>query len=223
MKALWAILRKDIQQEARSAAILPTVLAFTATSLLLILYTLRAQNLDPTPQSGLLWIVLLFASLTASQRVFLHERDQQTLPILLLHGHPLSIYGGKFLFNMTVLASLITLFSLLYVLLINSSIAHWGAFVILIVAGSIGLAGVTTITSAMMAQTDKRGALFSVISIPLLVPLIMILSRVTTTVFSTGTLDSSWNDVAALVGFCGVNITLGIMFFESLFKEASAQ
>ncbi|HBW00023.1 MAG TPA: hypothetical protein DEF03_02395, partial [Bacteroidetes bacterium] len=106
-------------------------------------------------------------------------------------------------------------------LLINSAIAHWGAFVILIVAGALGLAGVTTITSAMMAQSDKRGALFSVISIPLLVPLIMILSRVTTAVFSSGTLASSWNDVAALVGFCGVNITLGIMFFESLFKETS--
>ena len=61
----FAVFKKDLRIEFRTRFAMNTVLAFVIASLLLILFTLRAQSLDPTPKSGLVWIIILFAALSA--------------------------------------------------------------------------------------------------------------------------------------------------------------
>lgn len=48
-----AVFKKDLRIEFRTRFAINMVLAFVVASLLLILFTLRAQSLDPTPKSGL--------------------------------------------------------------------------------------------------------------------------------------------------------------------------
>ena len=88
-----------------------------------------------------------------------------------------------------------------------------------ILFGAAGLSAVTTLTSAMIAQADKKGALFSVLCIPLVVPLLLILTNTTTTALINGPDSESVNDLVALVGYCGVTITTGILLFEYLWED----
>ena len=78
---------------------------------------------------------------------------------------------------------------------------------------------VTTLTSAMIAQADKKGALFAVLCIPLVVPLLLILTNTTTAAFMEGAENASINDLTALVGYCGVTITTGILLFDYIWDE----
>lgn len=212
----FAVFRKEWLEEKRTRFAITSVLAFTASSLLVIIFSMRAQHLDSTPKSGLIWIVLLFASLTAGAGSFLRERDRNTLVLLTIHARPLAIYLGKLLYNALFLFVLLFITLLLYTLLMNVSIVGLTSLIITLVTASIGFSGVMTMTSAMIAQADRKGALFSVLSIPLLVPLILLVTRTTRDAFVTGNPELVLSDYMALAGFCGVVITLGVLLFEQV-------
>lgn len=205
--------------ELRTRYILNTVLAFSAASLLLILFTLRADQLDPTPRSGLVWIIILFAAMAGMARSFVAESDQKTWDLLRLHGRASDIYLGKLLYNTLFLLSLNLFTFLLYLFLMNSAVADGFYLFLAIFFGALGLASVTTLTSAMIARADRRGAIFSVLSIPLLVPLLLILTRVTRVALVGGADGETLSDTMALIGYAGVTVTTGLLLFDYIWEE----
>ncbi|MEX2585343.1 MAG: heme exporter protein CcmB [Balneolaceae bacterium] len=219
IRSIRALLAKELSMELRTRYILNTVLAFSAASLLLILFTLRADQLDPTPRSGLVWIIILFAAMAGMARSFVAESDQKTWDLLRLHGRASDIYLGKLLYNTLFLLSLNLFTFLLYLFLMNSAVADGFYLFLAIFFGALGLASVTTLTSAMIARADRRGAIFSVLSIPLLVPLLLILTRVTRVALVGGADGETLSDTMALIGYAGVTVTTGLLLFDYIWEE----
>lgn len=219
IKSSVAILRKEITQELRTKYALNTLLAFTGASLLLILFTLRAQQLNPTPKSGLVWIIILFAAMTGMMRSFVQETEKKTWALLQLHASPAEVYTGKLIYNFLFLLVLHIFTFFFYILMMDLPITSPGFLGLSILFGSLGLASVTTMISAMIARADRKGAVFSVLCIPLLVPLLLILTRITTMALIDGPDGSTWNDIAALVGYCGTTITAGILLFDFIWED----
>lgn len=130
LQGITAILAKDLQTELRSRYALNTVLAFVGASLLLILFALNAEQLPPIPQSGLVWIIILFAALSSLSRSFVVETDRQTYNLLRLHSGATEVFLGKLCFNyLFTLAVNVTTFGA-YIFLLGISIADGWAFFI---------------------------------------------------------------------------------------------
>lgn len=219
MRSILAIFQKDLALELRTRIALHTILAFTGSSLLLILLTLRADQLEADARSGLVWIIILYAAMAGMARSFVAETEQKTWDQLRLHGRASEIFLGKLLYNTLFLTGILTATFLLYLLMMNQSVVHPGYLALTLLLGALGLATVTTLTSAMIARADRRGAIFSVLSIPLLVPLLLILTRVTR-IALTGESDPEWiNDLSALVGYCGATLTAGLLLFDFIWDE----
>jgi heme exporter protein B len=219
VKSALTILRKEIAVELRTRYAFNTLLAFTGASLLLILFTLRADQMNPTPKSGLVWIIILFAAMTGMMRTFLQEADKKTWDLLKLHAQPSEIYTGKLLYNFLFLLMLHVFTFFFYLFMMNMSIVSFPYFMAAIFFGSAGLASVTTLTSAMIAKADRRGSIFSVLCIPLLVPLLLILTSVTKSALIEGATPGAFNDLTALIGYCGVTITAGILLFDFIWED----
>jgi heme exporter protein B len=219
VKPALAILKKEVLQELRTKYALNTLLAFTGASLLLVLFTLRANQLDPTPKSGLVWIIILFAAMSGMMRSFLQETDKKTWGLLQLHADATDVFIGKLTFNFLFLLLLHIFTFAFYMVMMNMQIISPFYLICSLIFGAAGLASVTTLTSAMIAQTDRKGALFSVLCIPLLVPLLLILTRTTKFALIEGPDGAALNDLFALIGFCGVTITTGILLFDFIWEE----
>ena len=219
VKPALAILKKEVLQELRTKYALNTLLAFTGASLLLVLFTLRANQLDPTPKSGLVWIIILFAAMSGMMRSFLQETDKKTWGLLQLHADATDVFIGKLTFNFLFLLLLHIFTFAFYMVMMNMQIISPFYLICSLIFGAAGLASVTTLTSAMIAQADRKGALFSVLCIPLLVPLLLILTRTTKFALIEGPDGAALNDLFALFGFCGVTITTGILLFDFIWEE----
>lgn len=219
LQGISAILAKDLQTELRSRYAINTVLAFVGASLLLILFALKANQLSPTPKSALVWIVILFAALSSLSRSFVMETERKTFNLLRLHGTAAEVFVGKlcynFLFTLTVN---ITTF-ILYIFLLGMPVADVFAFFLVLFLGTAGLSGVATMLGAIVSQADRKGAIFSVLGIPLMFPLILILVRTTKAALIEGFTDKYINDFWALFGFAGVTITAGILLFDYIWDE----
>ena len=214
-----AVFKKDIRIEFRTRFAFNMVLAFVVASLLLILFTLKAQDLEPQPKSGLVWIVILFAALSALGRSFIAETDRQTYDLLRIYAQGTIVYLGKLFYNtaFTLLINVVTF--VIYIFLMNLHIASYPAFFVMLIFGTLGLSSVSTMTAAIVSQADRKGAIMSVLSIPLFMPLFMLLSRVTKAAFIDPTLFGLNSDLMALVGFVGVTITAGIMLFDFIWED----
>ncbi|MCG8374501.1 MAG: heme exporter protein CcmB [Balneolales bacterium] len=219
MQQSWAVLKKDIQIEFRTRFAINMVLAFVVASLLLILFTLRAQNLDPTPKSGLIWIVILFAALSVLGRSFISETDKSTYDLLRIYSSGTSVFIGKLTYNVVFSLFINAITFLLYAFLLNLHIVSFLAFFSMLILGTLGLSSVSTMTAAIVSQADRKGAVFSVLSIPLFFPLILLLGRVTRAAFIDGSLEAFGNDILALFGFVGVTVTAGILLFDFIWED----
>ncbi|HET6528734.1 MAG TPA: heme exporter protein CcmB [Balneolaceae bacterium] len=219
LQGVAAVLAKDLQTELRSRYAINTVLAFVGASLLLILFALNAEQLPPTPKSAIVWIVILFAALSSLSRSFVMETDRHTFDLLRLHSKASEVFVGKLCYNYLFTLSVNLVTFILYIFLLGMPIASGTAFLLIIVLGSAGLSGVSTMLAAIVSQADRKGAIFSVLSIPLLFPLILILVQTTKAALIEGFTANYLNDFWALFGYAGVTITAGILLYDYIWEE----
>jgi len=218
LKSAAAVFQKDLTLELKSKYGLNTILAFVSSALLVVLFSLRAERLSNESQAGLIWIIILFAAMSSLARAFVMEADKQTDALLRLHTLPSAVYIGKLLYNFAFIL-LVNVFSFgAYIFLLGLTIHNVGALIVSIVLGSAGLSGISTLLSAIVAEADRKGAVFSVLCIPLLVPLILLVSNITEAAITARNL-LSMNDLAALIGYSGVTITAGLILFDFIWED----
>lgn len=213
------VFQKDLKTEFRTRFAANLVIAFVVSSLLLVMFTLKAQELNPTPKSGLVWIIVLFAALSSLGRSFMMETDKNTYALLKVYATGSAVFAGKLFFNImfSFFVNLLTFAA--YIFLADVEIVSWFSFVIVLSLGTVGLSSVSTLVAAIVSQADRKGSIFSVLSIPLFIPFILLLTSITKSAFVDGSQQGFDNDLSALVGFIGVTITAGVILFEYIWED----
>jgi heme exporter protein B len=177
LRASWAVFRKDLRAELRTRYALNAVALFAVSTVVALSLGLgplsRSADL-PLIHAALLWVAVLFAAFTGLARAFVQEEEARTAAALRLAAPPLAVYLGKLLFNLLLLLLLDALTAILFVILLRVEVGSPAMFVALLLAGSLGLVAATTLIAAIIAQASAKGALFAVLSFPLLAPLLVV-------------------------------------------------
>jgi heme exporter protein B len=178
-QASWAVFRKDLRAELRTRYALNAVALFAASTVVALSlgvgFLTAGRNADlPLIHAALLWVAVLFAAFTGLARAFVQEEEARTAAALRLAAPPIAVYLGKLLFNLLLLLLLDVLVAVLFVVLLHVEIKSVGLFAALLLAGSLGLVAATTLIAAIIARASAKGALFAVLSFPLLVPLLVV-------------------------------------------------
>jgi heme exporter protein B len=179
LAASWAVFRKDLRAELRTRYALNALALFAVSTVVALSlgigFLTASRNPDlPLIHAALLWIAVLFAAFTGLARAFVQEEEARTAAALRLAAPPLAVYLGKLLFNLALLLLLDLLVATLFVVLLHLRIGNLGLFAALLLAGSLGLVAATTLIAAIIARASVKGALFAVLSFPLLVPLLVV-------------------------------------------------
>jgi len=170
---LWAVCQKEIRSELRTRYALNAIVLFAVTTVTVVGMATAQTGLGGRTQAALYWIVVFFSAMSALAQVFVKEEESGTSLALKLSARSDAVFFGKLLFNLCLLATLQILVTPLFILLVGLQVVDWPLFVAIITLGTIGLAGATTIVAAMVARASVRGALFAVLSFPLLLPLLI--------------------------------------------------
>jgi heme exporter protein B len=170
---VWAVFAKEIQSELRTRYALNAMLLFAVTSVVVVGFSTAKAAPDGFTVGALFWIVLYFSAMSALAHVFVKEEDTQTGLALRLAARPSAVYFGKLLFNTVLLAALAGLVTPLFIAVVGMHIYQWGIFWLTFGLGVAGLAGATTLIAAIVARASIRGALFAVLSFPILLPMLL--------------------------------------------------
>ncbi len=215
------VLKKDLQCEFRTRYALNAILLFGVTTLTVVSFSIGQKSLQPSVYSALLWIILFFSAMSGLAQVFIREEEAKTATILKLTSDPTAIYLGKLMFNFILLAILEVLISPLFVVFTDATIVNLPLFILILFLGACGLAGATTLIAAIISKASVKGALFAVLSFPILLPLLIGAIKATTVVFSEKAVETAMftPEVQLLLSYAVVMITASLLLFEFVWEE----
>ena len=222
LRQVGAIVRKDLLLELRTRERLAAMGGLTVLVAILFHFSIdqglvRMQQLA----AGLLWMTILFGGTLGMGRTFEMEREQGAIQGLLTSPIPLDgIYLAKVISNF-VLVALIEVIALA---------AYWLFFGFdygsdpLLLAGVLGLAtlgfvAVTTLFSAISAQTTMGQTLLPILIFPLLVPVVIFGVTATGRIFASRPAQEVEGSLYLLAAFAVLALAAGTILFRYVVEE----
>ena len=174
LKAISAIVWKDLAAELRSRELLSAMLVFALLVVLIFNFAIELQpSLRSTITPGVLWVTFAFAGTLGLNRSMAVEKDRGCLDGLLLAPVDRSaIYFGKALSNLAFMLIVAIVVLPIYSVLYNTNLFNPGLLVVIIL-GSTGYVAVGTLLSSMAVQTRTRDVLLPVLLFPVIVPVLL--------------------------------------------------
>jgi heme exporter protein B len=174
LKALWAVVWKDLTAELRSRELLSSMLVF---ALLVIFIFNFALDLDIQAQrsvtAGVLWSTFAFAGTLGLNRSLASEKDRGSLDGLLLAPVDRSaIYFGKALGNLIFMLAVELIILPVYSVLYNVNLFLPGLLLVIFL-GSLGYVMVGTLLATMAIQVRTRDILLPILLFPLVLPILI--------------------------------------------------
>ena len=124
------------------------------------------------------------------------------------------VFLGKLLFNVIVMVTVSSLVLVLYVALMNPYIANPMLLVFTVLLGSLAMAGATTILAAVVAKAANQGTLLPVLSLPVLMPLLLIAVEATRMALEGATFGQAFGLLSFLVSYSIVIVTVSFLLFD---------
>ncbi len=217
--AIWV---RDLRSEFRTRYAVNAILMFAVTTLVAVSFSIGSFRISeaekPFLYSVLLWIILVFSALSGLSRSFVKEEEAGTMDVLRLSARPQAVFLGKLFFNLTLLGALELVVVPLFILFMKYEIKFPGFFVAMVISGGFALGAGTTIVAAMIAQASARGALFSALSFPLLLPL-MITAIKGCERAATGITAAGWPEVKIAVAYVVIMVIMSLFLFPLVWEE----
>ncbi len=214
-----AVTEKDIVSEFRTRYAINAILMFALVTLTVISFAVGAFSPTKEVMAALFWIILFFAAMSGLAQVFIKEEESGTALALKLASDGTVIFFGKLLFNLALLFALTVIVVPLFIILLKTEPANWLFFLYAILLGNIGLAGATTIIAAIVSKATIKGALFTVLSFPVLMPLLIAVIEITKSAFLGGVFKDIAAPMQLLVAYDVVMIILSYLLFDFVWRQ----
>jgi len=215
----FAVFAKDLRLELRTKYAVNTILMFGVTSLAVVSFSLGQSGLPTKLLAALFWIVMFFSAMAALAQAFTREEEAGTALALRLTAEPNSVYLGKLFFNLTLLSTLAAVITPLFFIFTDAPTESILPFILVLGLGVLALCAATTLVAAIIAKAAVKGALFAVLSFPiLLLPLMMLVGASDKILLGSG-MGAVAAPLQGLVAYTVVMITASLLLFGFVWKE----
>lgn len=175
-RIIGLIVWKDGLSELRSRENISSMFFFALLTIFIFNFSLPLdQRVAQTLAPGLIWIAFSFTGVIGLGRSFLAERDNDCLEALLNAPVPKgALYLGKLLGNFLFMLTAEVLLFPFFILFFNLEVhANPGLLLLVFILGTLGMAALGTLFSAMMVQVRAREVMFPILMLPLAVPVMI--------------------------------------------------
>lgn len=217
---------KDLRVELRSRELLYTVTFFAG--LVVVVFTFTFPKVDKKIVAdvapGMLWVAVAFAGTIGLGRAFDREREGDTMRALLLAPAPrVAVFLGKAVAIALLMIAVAAIVAPLLALFLPGAAALFDSPLPLAVAvleGAIGFSVAGSVFAAALLRVRARDVLLPVILYPILIPLFVAATRVTSDLLAApADLDDAWYWISFLGMFDAVFLVVSLWVFEALVIE----
>jgi heme exporter protein B len=220
LRAVFAIVWKDIQAEFRSFELVSAMLVFSLLVIIIFNYALDLDiKMRQSVTSGVLWTTFAFAGTLGLNRSMAVEKDRGCLDGLLLAPVDRSaIYFGKAISNLAFMMVVEAIVLPAYTLFYGINLFKPGLLLIILL-GSIGYVGVGTLLATMSVQTRTRDILLSILLFPVVIPVLLPAIIASNGFLAGADVADFLFSIGLLVAYDIIFIAVSFMVYDSVVEE----
>ncbi|TGE08795.1 heme exporter protein CcmB [Hymenobacter fodinae] len=213
-------MQKDFRLEWRQRAALNGMLLYVGSTVFVcyLSFSLRGGQLPAPAWNALFWIVLLFSAVNAVAKGFLQESRGRMLYYYTV-VRPQAVILAKISYNALLLLGLALVAFSLYALVLGNPVQNVGLFVGNVLLGAVGFASTLTLVSGIAAKATNSSTLMAVLGFPLMVPMLLLLIKVSKNALDGLEFEASQSSLLTLVALNMIVGAVSYLLFPFLWRS----
>lgn len=217
MKAVTALLKKDVLLELRQQHTLYGILLYIASTIFVLF--LSVGDMAASVWNGLFWVIQLFVCVNAVAKSFLQESKGRMLYYFSIVS-PVEFILAKIIYNVCLMIAMSLISLLLYAVFLGNPLSNVGQFTAIVILGGASISLVFTLMSAIAAKANQNAALIAILGFPVILPLLLLLMQLSKAAFNEIFKEGALLQLSALImGLDALIVVMAIVLFPYLWKE----
>jgi heme exporter protein B len=214
---IFTLLKKDLLLELRQQHTFYGILLYIASTIF-VLY-LSVSNLEAAVWNGLFWVIQLFICVNAVAKSFLQESRGRMLYFYTI-ASPVEFIISKMLYNILLMMVMSLLSLFLYSVFLDNPLNNSLRYAGIVLLGGTSISMVFTLLAAIAARAQQNAALMAIMGFPIILPLLLLLMRLSKTAFGEVFRDGAVLQLCGLIIGLDVLIAgLALILFPYLWKD----
>jgi len=217
LKEIVALIKKDALLEFRQRYAFFSILLYVVATVY-ISYLIFISINDARVWNALFWIILVFASINTAGKSFSNESENRFWYYYQI-ASPQALILAKVIYNTLLIWAISLITYLVYSWFIGNPVQSQWQFLLVLLLGSASFSGILTVVSAIAVRTNNNATLMSILSIPLLLPVVIIVVRASLGAMFGLDFEQNLVYLGALLALNTLVIILGFLLFPYLWRE----
>ncbi len=216
MKRILNLVATEARIELRERYVLSGIILYVLSASFIVFSIWRQL---PAREWGLtFWVIFLFCALMAVFKSFGRESEGRYFYYYTLY-HPLELFQAKVIYNLLLL---LLIFFLLWGVLDVMAGDHVERTVWFAVTGfmaCLGMSFLLTFISSIAIKTQQNASLTSVMALPLMIPLLINILRLTAYASAITPDENPWNEFTLLASITSLVMGMSLWLFPYLWRS----
>jgi heme exporter protein B len=217
LNEIGVLLKKEWLIEKRKGFAISSALLYVFATVFVSFLSFK-QVVSVPVWNALLWIIILFCAINTVAKSFISETSGN-----MIYFHTL-VSANAMILSKTIYNAAFTIFVslfafLCYALFIGNVVQDMLYFILVLIIGSTAISSLLTLVSAIASQGYKNISLMSVLSLPLIIPTLMLVIKASKK--AVDGLDRSLmnNDFLLLIALNFLIVALAYILYPFLWRE----
>ena len=214
------LVRKEIQLEWRQKYAMHGLLLYLASTVFVCYLSFKAkqQAIHPITWNTLVWIIVLFIAINAIGKSFTQESAQRNLFYYTI-ASPEAIIFSKITYNTLVMVAISMIGIVFYSWVMGNPVGNFPLYLLSLVLGAIGFSATLSMVAGIAAQGENTATLMAVLSFPIILPLLLMLLKVSKSAMDGLSIQENWDEIAILTSIDVIVIVLSGILFPYIWRH----
>jgi heme exporter protein B len=220
IKEIRVLVKKEIQMEWRQKYAIHGLLLYLASTIFVCYLSFKAkqQVINPITWNTLFWLIILFIAVNAIGKSFTQESKQRNLFYYSIVSPEAVIYS-KIFYNALVMIGISFVGILFYSWVMGNPVGNLPLYLMSLLLGSIGFSATLTMVAGIAAQGENSATLMSVLSFPIIIPLLLLLLKLSKSAMDGISMQENWDEMATLASLDVIVIVLSGILFPYIWRH----
>tara|TARA_Y100001968_G_C19413970_1_gene747920 strand:+ start:817 stop:1479 length:663 start_codon:yes stop_codon:yes gene_type:complete len=219
LKNIFTILYKDYRIELSQSHLFFSVVLYLLSSIYIIYIAFQPLGISNVETwVSIFWVIILFAAITVVSKSFFQESYKRNYYYYYLFT-PDELIFSKLIYNFIFLF-FVSIFSFIFFsFFIGNIIRSPIFFVTLLLLGSLSISNCLTLVSAIGYQVKNNSIIISVLSFPVIIPILLILIKISKLSSSEFSFNLIQDDIYLLILLNIIMISITKILFNFLWRN----
>ena len=217
---ILTLIKKEFLSEWRQKYALNGMILYLSSTIFVcyMSFGLKTGQIDATTWNALFWIIILFTAVNSVAKSFIQEKEGRMLYYYSIASAE-AIIISKTIYNIILLLVLSVVGLLVYSVVLDNPVMDIPLYLLAVILGALGFSLSLTMISAIASKAHNSSTLMAVLSFPVIIPLILIVIKLSKNAMDGLERSVSTDEVITLLAINAIVAAASYVLFPYLWKS----